>query len=67
VVDGDPCGKIWWHGEVSHPASLAVDSSEELLLEDEGDEADLFPGLDSDKEGWWRPVTGRRGNGGGAE
>jgi hypothetical protein len=41
--------KRWGNCALTH--GVAVVSGGELLLEDEGVELDLFPGLDSDEEG----------------
>jgi hypothetical protein len=54
-------------GEVGHLASLAINSSGEGLLEDEGIELDRFPDLDSDEEGWWWQPTVSTMSGRGAE
>jgi hypothetical protein len=59
----DPCRRSWKSGQVSRPASLAIGLSGEPVLEDEGVEAGLFPGLDSDGEGWWRRVMVSRDGG----
>jgi hypothetical protein len=52
AVDGDSCRRRWRRGEVGRLASMAIGLSEELLLEDEGIEAGLFPALDNDEERW---------------
>jgi hypothetical protein len=52
AVDGDSCRRRRRRGEVGRLASMAIGLSEELLLEDEGVEAGLFPALDNDEERW---------------
>jgi hypothetical protein len=67
AVNGEPCRRRRHHGEVGCLTSLAVSSSGEGLLEDEGVEADLFLGLDDNKEGWWWPTTVSTTSSGGAK
>jgi hypothetical protein len=43
VVDGDPCRRRWQRTEVGRSASLAIGSSGDLVLEDEGVKAALSP------------------------
>jgi hypothetical protein len=57
--------KRWGNCALTH--GVAVVSGGELLLEDEGVELDLFPGLDSDEEGWWWSATVRSKAGRGME
>jgi hypothetical protein len=67
VVDDDPCGRIRWCEDIDRLASIAIGSHGEVLLEDEGVEAGIFPGLDGDEEGWWWLTTVRSEAGGSAQ
>jgi hypothetical protein len=51
AVDGDPCQRRRWSGELARPAAMVGGSSPNSVLDEEATMTSLFPGLDGDGSG----------------